>query len=108
MAKDPWHKGRIGKIKNSRAANDIKKVGKAVSGYLGLDEASMGRSDHFDHGSTEHQDMVVRASDLPHAQDIVNQHHAQGVAPQTFKEGNVSSIMNGFAIRERKTPPEGY
>ena len=35
MAKD-----RINKIKNSRAVKDIKKVGKAVSGYLGLEDAA--------------------------------------------------------------------
>ena len=97
-------------FKNSPAMGHIKKAGKAIGDALGLDlEEPTSRTGHFEHGSTEHQTtMVVRASDLPHAQDVVNTHLAKGVTPQPFKEGNVSSIMNGFEIRDRKTPPEGY
>lgn len=96
-------------FKNSPAMGHIKKAGKAIGDALGLTEEPTSRTGHFEHGSTEHQTtMVVRASDLPHAQDVVNTHLAKGVTPQPFKEGNVSSIMNGFEIRDRKTPPEGY
>jgi hypothetical protein len=111
MAKDPWHKGRIGKIKNSPAANKLRGLkDNVMDAVFPLDNTHMKtRVDHFNEGSTEHEThMIVRSQDLPHAGSIVDQHHDKGLSPQPFKEGNVSSIMNGFQIRNRKTPPEGY
>jgi len=109
MAKDPWHKDRINKIKNSPAAGKIKKAGKAVSSYLGLDDESLTRNDHFEHGSTEHiteplkEPMHVLAKDATQAQGLID-----NGAPAPFAEDNVSSITNAFAHRVRKAPPEGY
>ena len=108
MAKDPWHKGRIGKIKNSPAANMLRGAkDKAMDALFPGDNTHMQtRVGHFTQGSQEH--MVVRQQDLPQAGNIVENYHNKGEVPQTFKQGNVSSIMNAFEIRERKQPPEGY
>jgi hypothetical protein len=111
MAKDPWHKGRIGKIKNSPAAKQLGKLKDTVMDavFPGDNTHMQTRVGHFTQGSTEHQkEMVIRQQDLPQAGNIVDTYHKQGEVPQTFRKGNVSSIMNAFEIRERKQPPEGY
>jgi hypothetical protein len=111
MAKDPWHKGRIGKIKNSPAANKLRGLKDNVMDavFPGDTTHMQTRVGHFNKGATEHQkEMVVREQDLPHAGGVVDQYHEKGIIPQPFKQGNVSSIMNGFVNRANKMPPEGY
>jgi hypothetical protein len=102
MAKDPWHKGRIGKIKNSPAAKKLGEIKDTVLDAVApLDNDHMQtRVDHFTHGAQEH--MTIRGEDVPHAGSIVDTYHQKGMIPQPFKQDNVSSIMNGFAIRNSK------
>ena len=119
-------KSTIDKIKSSPAAKQFKEQGgmavaKTLGGFakegLGelkdkvldavapLDTEHMKtRQDHFNQATT----MTVRGEDLPHAEDVVHTYHSKGMSAGTFKEGNVSSIMNGFANRAKKLPPEGY
>lgn len=108
MAKDPWHKGRLGKIKNSPAAKKLGGIKDTVNNTLfpEINGPAETRTDHFNKGMQT--EMTVLESDIPKAQDIVNTHFEKGVAPQPFNSGNVSSIMNAFDIRARKAPPEGY
>lgn len=121
-------KSLIQKLKSSPAAKQYreegpKKVAKTIGGIIkegaqNLADKTMDtllpgdtthmqtRLGHFDQGTKEH--MVIRGTDAPHAGKIVEKFHEKGQIPQTFKHGNVSSIMNAFEIRERKAPPEGY
>lgn len=121
-------KSLIKKIKTSPAAKDYreegpKKVAKTIGGILkqgvqNLADKTMDtllpddtthmqtRLGHFDQGVQEH--MTIREQDAPHAGKIVETFHEKGQIPQPFKHGNVSSIMNAFQIRDRKSPPEGY
>jgi hypothetical protein len=106
MDKDPWHKGRITKIKNSHAANMLKGAAHSAFNYLGLTEESMGRNDHFDHGANEHQttNYYVREDDIPKD----NYFESKGLGMGSIE--NISSIRNGIAIRGAKAArrPEGY
>lgn len=116
------------KLKSSPAAKDLKEHGarhvaktlggfakeglgelkdKALDSIAPLDNTHMQtRQGHFN--SQLQQKMTVRSEDLNHAQDVVHTYHKKGIDSRPFKEGNVSSIMNGFEHRSRKLPPEGY
>lgn len=111
MEKTPWHKGRLGKIKNSPAAKKLGQLKDTVMDavFPGDTTHMQSRVGHFNKGMSEHQtQMVVRHQDLQQAGGMVDNYLSKGQAPQPFKQGNVSSIMNAFQIRERKAPPEGY
>lgn len=121
-------KSLIKRIKTSPAAKQYKeegpkKVAKTIGGMIkegvqNLADKTMDtllpgdtthmqtRMGHFNQGTQEH--MVIREADLPQAGKIVDTFHEKGQVPQPFKRGNVSSIMNAFEIRDRKSPPEGY
>ena len=111
MAKDPWHKNRLQKIKNSPAAQvwkDTKSIGSVID--AGLDHVFPGsnkhmdasRSTHFNQGAGEH--IPVREDDGARFDNF----YSRGVGMGS--QGNVSSILNGIAIRGAKAArkPEGY
>jgi len=117
MAKDPWHKGRIGKIKNSPAANMLRGAASRTSEFLGLvpprDEfeaqpnehgpaIKQARRAHFD--ESVGQRLPILASD----EDKIDRFARRGVG--LGSEGNVSSIVNGIKYRGEKAArrPEGY
>jgi adenosine deaminase len=108
MAKDPWHKGRIGKIKNSPAANMIKKGVNDAVDYLGLrvPPEPTTRQEHFNQGVTEH--LEVASDDYDKAANMGTRMAQHGMTIKPVKNDNVSSIMNAFDIRAKKLPPEGY
>jgi hypothetical protein len=89
------------KDKDSPFRKKLKIIKDKAIRYLGLDmdteDEPTTRQEHFKRGSTEHETDIIN-----HSFDT------EGIAPEPFKKDNVSSIMNAFEQREKKTPPEGY
>lgn len=128
MAKDGGKKTFGEKLKSSPAAKSLKEHGllhtaKTLGRYAkedlqdhydrGMDYLFPGdtshkpsRVDHFNDGASEH--LTVREKDLDQAGGMVDHFLSHGESPQPYREGNVSSIVNGFANRAKKLPPEGY
>lgn len=117
MAKDPWHKGRIGKIKNSPAANMLKDAASRTSEFLGLvpprgefeaqpnehgPAVQQSRRTHFNEGAGEYHPILASDSEK------IDNFARRGVG--LGSEGNVSSIVNGIKYRGAKAArkPEGY
>ena len=104
MAKEPWRKGRLGKIKNSPAAKDLSKVLHTPFNQMGRPSSNhpADRFGHFNEGAGEHVHV------LPEDNDKFHHFYENGLG--MGKDGNVSSIVNGIAIRGRKAAarPEGY
>ena len=105
-----WSKGRLGKIKNSPAAKDLKRIATMAGDSLmpmenpGLNHpANAGRSNHtFNEGANEH--VAIRNDDNARFDNFYSRGQGMGT------NGNVTSITNGLAIRGRKAArrPEGY
>lgn len=122
MAKDPWHKGRIGKIKNSPAAKKLRGLADNVmDAVLPLDNTYMkpsgdhmrSRAEHFNAGATEHFKPGMNSGNA-----IVQVPVEHAEADQHFEEhglghgseGNVTSIRRGIALKGERLArkPEGY
>ena len=117
MAKDPWHKGRIGKIKNSPAADALRGAAGRTAEFLGL----VPPRDEFEAQPNEHGP-AVQQSRKANFNESVGQHlpilASDSEKLDTFarrgvglgSEGNVSSIVNGIKYRGEKAArkPEGY
>jgi len=118
MAKDPWHKGRIDKIKNSPAAKKLRGLADNVmDAVLPLDNTSMktdaDRIDHFNTGATEHFKPGMNSGavtvKVPEKYAEADQHfEEQGLGHGS--EGNVTSIRRGIALKGERAArkPEGY
>jgi hypothetical protein len=126
MADDGKKKSLKDKLKSSPAAKQLKEEGpmkvaktlgslakegmgevkdKVLDTIMPLDNTHMQtRQGHFEQA----HDIAVRGEDVPHAEGMIHTYHSNGMSAGTFRDGNVSSIMNGFANRARKLPPEGY
>ena len=107
MAKEPWHKGRVEKVfKKSPAAQKVRGAYNSAMEHLGLTEESDNRNAHFEHGSTEHQDMkmhTVLNTDADADQNFEN----RGLGVGSI--GNVTSIREGYRARaERAMRRQGY
>lgn len=122
MAKDPWHKGRISKIKNSPAANKLRGLKDSVmDAVLPLDgprarysgDHMRSRAEHFGWGATEHFKPGMNSGNaivqIPVEYAEADQHfedHGLGHG----SEGNVTSIRRGIALKGERISrkPEGY
>lgn len=117
MAKDPWHKGRIGKIKKSPAANALRGAAGRTAEFLGL----VPPRDDFEAQPNEHGP-AIKQTRRAHFDESVGQ-RLPILADDSEKldnfarrgvglgsEGNVSSIVNGIKYRGEKAArkPEGY
>jgi len=89
------------KDKDSPFRKKLKIVKDKAIRYLGLDmdteDEPTTRQEHFKRGSTEHENDIID-----------NGLATEGMEPRPFKKENVSSIMNAFEQRKKKTPPKGY
>lgn len=122
MAKDPWHKGRIGKIKNSPAAGLLKDAAGRTAEFLGLvpprdanepqpnehgPAIKQTRTEHFKAGMPNTDSPVKFSVPVEHAER--DKHfEQQGLGIGT--EGNVTSIRRGIALKGERVArkPEGY
>jgi hypothetical protein len=101
-------------FKNSPAADKLRKAGKATVEYLGLTdpepektEPEKTRNDHFDHGATEHHD-VITGRDAAQAEGMEKHWNDKGYDLISGSEGNVSSIVNGFLTPKRQAKSKGF
>lgn len=117
MAKDPWHKGRIGKIKNSPAAGLLKDAAGRTAEFLGLvPPRDANEPQPNEHGPAVKQSRKIVFNEsagqhlpiLHSDQEKVDNFARRGVG--LGSEGNVSSIVNGIKYRGEKAArkPEGY
>jgi len=117
MAKDPWHKGRIGKIKNSPAGQMMRGAAGRTAEFLGLvpprnefeaqpnehgPAIKQSRQAHFNEGVG--QTLPIRKDD----EEKLDAFNRRGVG--FGSEKNVSSIANAIKYRGEKAArkPEGY
>ena len=117
MAKDPWHKGRIGKIKNSPAAGMLKGAAGRTAEFLGLvpprdanepqpneDGPAIKQTRKVIFNESAGQMIPVREDDA----EKLNTFARRGVG--LGSDGIVSSIANAIKYRGEKAArkPEGY
>lgn len=117
MAKDPWHKGRLGKIKNSPAGDMVRKAGKSVMGAI-FEPGSCGSfscnvSDEHTHGTTKSgTDFVSIAgkpiNDEPMSNPGPNHPASRSANLHRGATEHMDNVVDLDAYRKKKQPPEGY
>lgn len=121
MAKDPWHKGRLGKIKNSPLGDIVRNAGKSVMGAI-FEPGSCGSfscdiSDEHTHGTTKSGvafTSVVPKTTVRHTDDepmhAPNENHPESRSAnlQRGATEHMDNVVDLDAYRKKKQPPEGY
>jgi hypothetical protein len=98
-------------FKNSPAMGHLKKAGKAVVDYLGLNdpEPEKTRNDNFDTGSTEHlEPYVIRGRDGNQAAGMQEHFASKGYKLTGGSKDNVTNIAEGFMTPRRQAKNNGY
>lgn len=110
MAKDPWHKGRLGKIKNSPAGDMVRKAGRSVMGAVFVPGScgsfSCNIESEHSHGQTK---SGIKTITVP---GKTQEHEFTEIQPSRsadLEQGlNDHSNVVDLAAYRQKRRPEGY
>ena len=98
-------------FKNSPAMGHLKKAGKAVVDYLGLNDPQpeKTRNEHFETGATEHKTSeLITGKDKEQVRGMQDHYNSLGYELTGGSEDNVTNIGQGFLTPKRQAKNKGY